>query len=780
VTADEVVTMIEALPRGTHAQVGPDQVVGARGGWAIARRSGAIGLRGAASGALLVTLGAAAVAAQNFHLLGWLGDGLLGALLISAPMALLAGVAGAVRWLVRRLVRSLRPGFRLEGRVEAVVAIACHPLAATTTCILAILTLGRDSGPLAALSAIIPFEIPIGTGAAVGLALGLAIGLGSTASASRLRRSVAVALATVAVVGGAAMSAWVVSPGAGSPIVRDPADSLTAIPPLDLPDPSVRGPHAVVAASYGSGTHRRREEYGTRATWITPTVDASTVIRRPPGIPSLYAQALWGYDTDRLPLDGLVWYAGDASGPMPVVLIAHGNHSAGESSDPGYAYLAEHLASHGMFAVSVDENFLNGDPFHDFGGTEMGLRAWLLLRHLEQLRAWNADPHHVLAGRLDLDRVALIGHSRGGEAAALAASIAAGDVEVTTMPDVSGPFGVKAVVAFAPSESMYRGPGSPIVLRDIDYLVVQGAHDGDLPWYEGLRTYHRVRFSGTGDHLKVAAYSERANHGRFNSVWDTGDAGPLASWVLDRGSLLSAGEQQRLAQGLVTAFLARSLEDETSYEAFFREPRAGRAWLPDDVVLTHWESEARVDVVELGDERPEDVGIVATGFTRIVRQDPRLRDATMQGDPALRLEWDRPASLTVPIDRAVSSRVEKDGQLVLSLVSEDETDVPAPDLVLTDGDGDAAVVSMAALSPMRPPLPTRLWKLDELGARYAPTEIIRWPAERFAQTYALDLAAFAVAQPGLDVTDLRSIEIRFSGHGAAFIDDLAFEPAVVR
>ena len=47
-------------------------------------------------------------------------------------------------------------------------------------------------------------------------------------------------------------------------------------------------------------------------------------------------------------------------GPFPLVLMVHGNHLDRDFSDPGYAYLGRHFASHGIIAVSVDENFLNG------------------------------------------------------------------------------------------------------------------------------------------------------------------------------------------------------------------------------------------------------------------------------------------------------------------------------------------------------------------------------------------------------------------------------------
>src|SRR5690606_191415 len=105
---------------------------------------------------------------------------------------------------------------------------------------------------------------------------------------------------------------------------------------------------------------------------------------------------------------------------------------------------------HGMIAVSVDENYLNGDALFDYRGTEHPVRAWLLLRHVDQFRVWNAQPNHPLAGRVDLDRVALIGHSRGGEAAALAAAYAAGYPPPTGLPPIPPDLAIRAVIGIAP------------------------------------------------------------------------------------------------------------------------------------------------------------------------------------------------------------------------------------------------------------------------------------------------------------------------------------------
>ena len=47
-------------------------------------------------------------------------------------------------------------------------------------------------------------------------------------------------------------------------------------------------------------------------------------------------------------------------GPVPVIFMAHGNHSAADPSYLGYDYFQQSLAKMGFVAVSVDCNELNG------------------------------------------------------------------------------------------------------------------------------------------------------------------------------------------------------------------------------------------------------------------------------------------------------------------------------------------------------------------------------------------------------------------------------------
>ena len=112
---------------------------------------------------------------------------------------------------------------------------------------------------------------------------------------------------------------------------------------------------------------------------------------------------------------------------------------------------------------------------------ENDLRGWLLLEHLQAWRDWNGDPGSPFYQKVDLDHVALIGHSRGGEAVALAAAFN----ELPCYPDDASVrfdygFNVRSVVALAPVEGTVQPAGREVVLEDVNYLVLQGAHDMDI------------------------------------------------------------------------------------------------------------------------------------------------------------------------------------------------------------------------------------------------------------------------------------------------------------
>ena len=296
----------------------------------------------------------------------------------------------------------------------------------------------------------------------------------------------------------------------------------------------------ILSFTYGSGTDKRREEFGPGAKYRSKTVNASRILPDWKGKKAKWRGLYWGFGVEEFPLNARVWMP-DGEGPFPVILVVHGNHGMEEYSDPGYAYLGELLASRGFITLSIDENFINGTWSGDFMGKEMPARAWLLLKHLEQWRAWAEDPAHALYGKADLDKVILVGHSRGGEAAPIAASFNA----LPYFPDDASEkfnfgFGIQGIVAVAPTDKRYI---RRIHLKDINYLSLQGSYDSDESSFFGYRQYQRIQFTDTAFHFKSGLYIHRANHGQFNTVWGKYDGGVPSRWLLNTRPLIAEAEQ---------------------------------------------------------------------------------------------------------------------------------------------------------------------------------------------------------------------------------------------
>ncbi len=224
----------------------------------------------------------------------------------------------------------------------------------------------------------------------------------------------------------------------------------TILPPmLTAADPSIRGSYAVETLFYGHGDDLRRKEYGHSVAIRTDAVNASPFFADFSGWKAALRKRYWGFGMDHLPLNGRVWYPRGA-GPFALVLMLHGNHEMSEFSDPGYAYLGELLASRGFIFVSIDENFLNVGLLHE-PPDERPARAWLMLEHLKRWEQWNSTPGNPFFGKVDTANVALMGHSRGGAAAARAAlfnKLAYNPDDASIRLQYGYP--IKAVVAIAP------------------------------------------------------------------------------------------------------------------------------------------------------------------------------------------------------------------------------------------------------------------------------------------------------------------------------------------
>jgi len=380
---------------------------------------------------------------------------------------------------------------------------------------------------------------------------------------------------------------------------------------LDLPNPGLPGTHDVLTLTYGSGQDKRRSEYGDGADLISRSVDGSKLIDNWDGFSGWLRTSYWGFDAGELPLQARVWYP-DGDGPYPLVLVVHGNHAMEDFSDPGYAYLGELFASRGIIFASVDENYINFaisawvEVFADRPGLkeENDARGWLLLQHLAQWRDWNDEPGHQFQNKVDMDRVALIGHSRGGEAVGVAASFNS----LQRYPDDATlafdfDFNLRGVIAIAPVDGQYqpRDRGTPI--RDVNYFTIHGSMDGDVQSFEGTSQYSRVAFTNPDDfHFRSSLYVTGANHGQFNTTWNNLDMSWFRAWALDLDGIMDGEEQRDVARVYFSAFLEVVLRDRFEYLPIFSDARYAAGWLPNTFYINQYSNSAELPVADFEED----------------------------------------------------------------------------------------------------------------------------------------------------------------------------------
>jgi dienelactone hydrolase len=351
---------------------------------------------------------------------------------------------------------------------------------------------------------------------------------------------------------------------------------------ITAPNPGVPGTLAVRTLVYGSGTDKNRRAFRDSVALKTRTVDGSAMVSAPPEIAKARSK-YWGFDFKKLPINGRVWYP-QGDGPFPLVLIVHGNHNMKDFSDPGYGYLGQLLASRGFILVSVDENFINGNLRGENDG-----RGWLLLEHLKRWRTWNDSLGSPFYHKVDMSNIALMGHSRGGEAAPVAAAfnrLSHYPDDATIKFDYN--FDIKSIVAIAPVDGQYQPAGKPTPVENVNYLVFHGSHDGDVSAFSGLRQYQRIRFTDGRPWFKSAVYVYRANHGQWNTVWGNKDNGPRSGRSLALDALIPPEDQRQFSKVYIGGFLEATLKGKKEYLPMFRDHRTIGHWLPKTMYITRF------------------------------------------------------------------------------------------------------------------------------------------------------------------------------------------------
>jgi dienelactone hydrolase len=329
-----------------------------------------------------------------------------------------------------------------------------------------------------------------------------------------------------------------------------------------LPDPMALGPTAVKEAHYEGG---------------------QTVLVDPAG--ATYLGEIAGSAAYPSP--------GQPGGPFPVVLLIHGNHGtctlggadavgwpcpstpASEQipSHAGYRGLAVALASHGYIVLSLDANAVN--TYNVAGDKGANERAQLLERTLDMLGSRNvAAPAPSagttgsvdelggdLVGRVDLTRIGMMGHSRGGEAVNTAIEHLRARTDGPTYDGA-----LKAVISLAGTD--YNLP----VTSRTNLATILPLCDGDVYDLQSVFAYDRHHLDDPATPFAHTLWSiGGTNHNYFNTVWtgdDYGGSDPACSRASSTSVRLQPAEQRAVGYALMASYLRRYVGPEPAFDPY--------------------------------------------------------------------------------------------------------------------------------------------------------------------------------------------------------------------
>lgn len=493
-----------------------------------------------------------------------------------------------------------------------------------------------------------------------------------------------------------------------------------------LHNPDEQGSYQVKTLTYGS-KNSYRPEFNQSDSLTTSTVDGSSFIEK---WSSLRTKTI-GLGPDEMPLNGLIWYP-EGEGPFPLVVAVHGNHLMTDYSDPGYDYLGNLLASRGYIFVSIDENFLNVSPYDDMFivsalEKENPARGLLMLEHIKTWEEWNSNKNTPFYQKVDMDQIALIGHSRGAEAIAIAAAYN----QLNTHPDNGNikfdyNFQIRSLIAIAGTDRQYDPSGKPMSLQHVNYLTLHGAQDMDVNSFRGSSQYQRLSFSPDDDLMKASVYIYGANHGQFNRAWSRGDGVGLANKLFNLKQLMPREEQEMIAKVFISSFLDATLKDKKEYREVFGDIGFAKEWLPDTMYISNYFDSQSTIIASYN----EDIDLQSTtmpGGKLIGENLQEWKEEKVKrkfGEDlysAVRLGWDHSkhasaASYTVVLPNE-GLEIQNDSSFVFSMADGDEKQNISYsegliDLTIKveDKDGNQASLPLSHISELVPMIEGRLLK----------------------------------------------------------------------
>lgn len=247
-------------------------------------------------------------------------------------------------------------------------------------------------------------------------------------------------------------------------------------------------------------------------------------------------------------IDGIMGVP-EGEGPFPLVLITHGSHSNDDETlrfDTGFRYLVETLTKQGLVVVSMD---MSKPYIWKYGDNDDREKSqYLAMEHLNRLIQANKGESETypmnLTGKIDFSKIALIGHSRGGE----------------TIFDIAEDMknrelSVEALLCIAPT---YQFTDRTWPEADVALLIPE--YDGDVTGLDGFSLYDVLNEKTKGKHLAV--YLKGANHNFFNQNIEKDDS-TRSVITQEYGNPLTREEQEEFLQAFASDFLFNTLQSDS-------------------------------------------------------------------------------------------------------------------------------------------------------------------------------------------------------------------------
>jgi hypothetical protein len=382
----------------------------------------------------------------------------------------------------------------------------------------------------------------------------------------------------------------------------------------ELPDPLARGPYTVKRVDplkLGLQTLQEPNSKGLAATGANETIT--------------------------LQVRGVMFQPERKTGKSPLLVFVHGNHSECDEgkgpkctiykrNDEGYNYMASNLASWGYTVFSLDQDELMARQ--DSLGKGMHNRRLLIQAALEKLNeaseievpaSENSNVGKLLTGKLDMTRIGLMGHSRGGDAVS-------SFIEYDHTLPVGKRFPLRGVVSIAPVDYERHAP------YGVPYLSVFGSCDGDVSNLQGARLYERSQYDQGDPYPRFQVVQVGGNHDAYNTIWQAdGDDASQAD-----AACHPAATEKEVGEGKYGIRLSGEAGP------LFTEPKGEKSYEINNTEKLNPEVNTRIsaDPARMGDQEKLGLATVAAFFRRYVggegAMEPYLTgELAAEGEPSI-------------------------------------------------------------------------------------------------------------------------------------------------